>query len=70
MHELVGIFILVMYEFFSFCLAMEKFWLWQNLVMVTFWWGIDFLLWDIDFFGCMGIFGHVGFVESQESGSL
>ena len=23
------------------------------------WWGIDFLLWDIDFFGCMGIFGLV-----------
>ena len=29
--------------------------------MVNFWWGIDFLLWDIDFFGFMGIFGHVGF---------
>ena len=30
------------------------------LVVVTFWWGIDFLLLDIDFFRCMGIFGHVG----------
>ena len=46
---------MVMGKFWQLCMDMPKI-----LVVVTFWWGIDFLLLDIDFFRCMGIFGHVG----------